>query len=179
MQESNYLEGRTDLLKKLKSIPALQSFEDSNLLHMLSLSKLRRYEPREMIIAEGENDCWMFFLISGEVKVEKDFKEIVRLGQYGDMFGEMSMVDGAARSASVISISETVCLAMDASIMDRVAPEKRDAFHMILYRFIAAVLADRLRQADVEIAHLRKEVDELKGKKTLALSPKDMAKAKS
>lgn len=161
MRESSYLEGRDDLLDKIKSIPALKSFEESNLLLMLSLSKLRLYAPREMIIAEGERDEWLYFLISGEVKVEKDFKEIARLRHYGDLFGEMSFVDGSTRSASVLSVTETMCLAMDASVMTSIGEEKAEAFHMILYRFIATVLADRLRQADQEITALKRQVDDL------------------
>lgn len=154
MQESPYLKGKSNLLENLKRMPAFQEIQDSNLLNMLELSKIRKYEPGEQIMEEGAFDCWVYFLISGKVRVEKQGSTLCEMENHGDMFGEMSVVDGSARSASVFAITDTMCLAMDASGMERIAPEQRNAFYAVMYRFMAEVLAERLRRADAEIARL-------------------------
>ena len=50
-----------------------------------------------------------YLLISGEVSVRKDGKEIATLGP-GDIFGEMGIVAHKLRSATVISTSRLECL---------------------------------------------------------------------
>jgi CRP/FNR family transcriptional regulator, cyclic AMP receptor protein len=67
MKETSYLDGKSEYLDKLKSIPGLATFRDENLSKMLTLSKLRRYDSKETIIAEGMYDSWIYFLLSGDV----------------------------------------------------------------------------------------------------------------
>jgi CRP-like cAMP-binding protein len=50
-----------------------------------------------------------YLLISGEVSVRKDGKEIATLGP-GDIFGEMGIVAHRLRSATVVSLSRLECL---------------------------------------------------------------------
>jgi CRP/FNR family cyclic AMP-dependent transcriptional regulator len=45
----------------------LKDFETKDLEALLKVSKIRQYEPKEMIIKEGESDKRIYFLISGEV----------------------------------------------------------------------------------------------------------------
>lgn len=59
---------------------------------MLKLSKIRKYDPEELIIEEGTNDCWVYFLVSGKVKVVKHGVEINILDQAGEVFGEMGII---------------------------------------------------------------------------------------
>ncbi len=158
MKETPYLKKKADLLQQLKTIPAFKSFEDTNLLTMLSLSKLRQYEPGETILEEGAFDCWMYFLLSGEVQVLKGSREVNTLRRYGDMFGEMAAIDGQARSATIIAKSPAMCLALDGSVMDRIDEDQKIAYYAILYKFIAEVLAERLRRATEEISRLKTEL---------------------
>ena len=155
MKETSYLEGKSEYLDKLKSIPGLATFKDENLSKMLALSKLRRYDPKETIIAEGMYDSWIYFLLSGEVRVVKEGKELSRMKCYGDLFGEMSFADGSYRSASVISVAPTLCLAMDGSVVERVDKAKRDAFFAVLYQFLNNVLSERLRTMSEEVVQLK------------------------
>ncbi|MGE4298111.1 MAG: cyclic nucleotide-binding domain-containing protein [Desulfovibrionaceae bacterium] len=161
MKETPYLEGKQDMLAQLKTIPAFKPFEESKLMEMLALSKLRKYEPGETIMREGAYDCWMYFLLSGTVRVLKDGEEICQLKRYGDVFGEMSVVDGEARSATVIAATIVMCLALDGSIVDRVPPEEKPLFLAVLYRFISEVLAERLRHANEELNKVKLELEQL------------------
>jgi CRP-like cAMP-binding protein len=72
----------------------------------------RRYEAGAEIIRHGDSTRDVFFLLSGRVHAslmtaagkELTFQELTG----GDMFGELSAIDGAPRSASVVTLDESV-----------------------------------------------------------------------
>ncbi len=144
MIESDYLKGNDKFLQKLRLIPTLKEFSAEDLKGFLHFSKVRKYQPRELILQEDFFDSWVYFLISGKVKVVKEGEVLRVLKSTGDIFGEMGVIDGSSRSASVYAAEETVCLATDTSYIDRLSGNERMAFCYILYRIFAEILANRL-----------------------------------
>lgn len=159
MQESSYLKGCQDLIAKLKSIPFLRSYEDKFIGNILELSKLRKYEPGEFITREGEYDCWLYLILHGEIKVMKNDEEIARLSTPGDTFGELAVIDGEARSATVCAVTQISCLAIDSSFLDRINPAEKKEFEAVYYRLISEILAHRLRITSTELSHLKQEME--------------------
>lgn len=162
MQETPYLEGREHLIEKFKNLTFVKTLSRNCMNEILCMSKMRRYAPGERILEEGVFDCWFYVILSGKVKVVKKEAEIVRLENIGEIFGEMAVIDGEARSASVFAETETLCLAVDASFLDRMKPEHRDAFYSAFYRLLAEILSNRLRATNEEVARLRGEVRRLR-----------------
>lgn len=164
MIESEYLGDDSNIAEKLSKIPTLSNFQIEHLRGMLKLSKVRKYEPGELIIEEGDYDSWVYFLVSGKVRVVKHGVEINILDQTGDVFGEMGIIDGAARSASIYAVEETACLATDASYIDRLSENDSIAFTCILYHLFAELLSNRLRSIDEELVKAKEEISRLKSK---------------
>jgi CRP/FNR family cyclic AMP-dependent transcriptional regulator len=164
MLESDYLKESEELVQKLRQIPALASFDEKDLKGILNLSKIRKYEPGELIIEEGGYDCWMYFVVSGKVRIVKREKELSVLDRTGDIFGEMGVIDGSARSASVYAVDETVCLTTDASYIDRLSGNDKIVFCSILYQVFAEILANRLRLTNEELVRAREEIAGLKAR---------------
>jgi len=162
MVESIYFTDNTDLLNKLGEFPTLKHFDKKDLVGLLNLSKVIKYKPGDLILEEGKFDNRIFFLLSGKVKVTKEGKELSVLNRRGDLFGEMGIIEGLARSASVYAIDETVCLETDASYMDRLSGDDKVAFTSILYRIFAEILANRLRATDKELVSAKEEISRLK-----------------
>lgn len=79
------------------------------------------------------------------------------LNRTGDLFGEMVIIDKSPRSASIIAMDQTICLAIDSSYPKRLEGDEKTAFNAILYRIFAEVLAGRLREMDEELVKLRDE----------------------
>jgi len=157
MNASGHLKENEEIIQKLRNIPTLDSFRDEDLQGILKLSKTIKYDPGELIIEEGKYDNWIYFLISGKVRIEKQGETIAVLKRRGDLFGEMGIIDGSPRSASVVAIDETVCLAVDASYMDRLVGNEKITFASILYRVFAEILVNRLRIADEELVKAKAE----------------------
>ena len=88
-------------------------------------AKLLRFEPGDVIINEGEFDNWVYWLIDGSVDVTKNGVKIKHFKRFGDMFGEMGIMEGEPRSASIVSDTVSICLKVDASIIDHLSPEKK------------------------------------------------------
>lgn len=61
------------------------------------------------LMGEGTSADKAYLLISGEVSVRKDGKEIATLGP-GDIFGEIGIVAHRLRTATVVSKSRLECL---------------------------------------------------------------------
>lgn len=164
MQESPYLEGREDLMVSMKRMPAFATLPDGQLKKILSLSKIRKYEKGETILQEGSFDCWMYFIISGNVRVEKSGKKIGEIHGSGAVFGEMGVIDGSERSASVKALGDTMCLAVDASFLDRMDETERAFCYTVLYRLFVEILAERLRSTSNELAEAKEKMSILRKK---------------
>jgi pyruvate,water dikinase len=70
--------------------------------------KERRFAKGETVIMEGSGGAAFFFIESGEAKVTSKGVERATLGP-GDHFGEIALIDGGPRSATVTATTELVC----------------------------------------------------------------------
>ena len=165
MLESRYLKDNIENIQKLLTIPALKNFEAKSLGRLLRLSKIREYEDGERIIQEGDHDPWLYFLLSGEIRITKEELEIGSIDLKGEIFGEMRVIDSLSRSASVYAVGKTMCLAVDTSAKRRISAgstqdEKMD-FLLLLYRIFAEFMSIRLRATNEELIAAKKKVRRL------------------
>lgn len=157
-----FLKENIELIEKLKNVSVMQCFGKKDIGKIFNSSNVKKYSEGEIIIEEGSYDNWIYFLISGGVRIIKNGAEIDTLTRTGDIFGEMCVIDGCPRSASVKAIDNVVCLATDVSFMDRLYNEDKVAFCAIFYQMIAEVLACRLRETSSELAKNKEELHRLK-----------------
>jgi CRP-like cAMP-binding protein len=168
MFESKYLKDNIENIQKLLGIPALKNFETKSLQKLLRLSKIREYEDGELIIAEGDLDPWLYFLLSGKIRITKEGLTINTIDKKGEIFGEMRIVDSMKRSASVKALGKTICLAVDTSAKNRISDqdptdEKVD-FVLLLYRIFAEYMSIRLRLTNEELITAKKKIKRLLAK---------------
>jgi CRP-like cAMP-binding protein len=165
MLESRYLKDNIENIQKLLTIPALRNFEAKSLGRLLNLSKIREYDNGECIIKEGDFDPWLYFLLSGKIRISKEGMEINTIDKKGEIFGEMRVIDSLSRSASVYAVGKTICLAVDTSAKNRLSQgasqdEKLD-FLLLLYRIFAEYMSIRLRATNEELISAKKKVKRL------------------
>jgi CRP-like cAMP-binding protein len=165
MIESKYLKENIENIQKLMSISVLSTFETKSLGKILRLSKIRQYEDGEQIIKEGDYDPWLYFLLTGKIRISKEDVNIGFIDKKGEIFGEMRIVDDRRRSASVFAVGKTICLAVDTSARDRISsPGDKDDqldFLLLLYRIFAEYMTARLRLTNEELIKAKKALAKL------------------
>ncbi len=160
MQETDYLKENKKVLDLLKRIKKFQIFSDDDLGSFLEVGKLRSYEAGETIIKKGDRDHWVYFLVSGQVKIVKGENTFAILKHSGELFGEMGVIDQEPRSASVWALKQTMLLGLDCSNLDKAESKGGSAFHYTVFRLFAESLADRLRVTNDEIMKLQAKLKE-------------------
>lgn len=77
----------------------------------------KTYEARQIIIREGEYGREVYLIIAGRVvvteKVHKGSYRVLNSLGPGEIFGEMSMIENAPRSATLIAAAPTKLLALE------------------------------------------------------------------
>lgn len=99
-----------ETISVLKSIPIFQPLENDDLLSLAKNSPKVSYGQGDTIIKQDEEGDSMFIITRGEVLVEKRDSEgsnkfVAKLGPL-DFIGEMSLMTGEKRNASVRALSE-------------------------------------------------------------------------
>jgi pyruvate,water dikinase len=95
-------------LEELKQIPLFAGLSTEDLAKVQSLFKERRFAPGETVTKEGSGGAAFFLIESGEaaVMVRGQPRPAMRAG---DFFGEIALIDGGERAATVTAVGELVC----------------------------------------------------------------------
>jgi len=95
----------------LKNVSLFEGLEESTLRAIASHAVTRTFPKNAILISEGDHSDALYVILSGRVKIyysDEDGKEIVlsTLGPDG-YFGELALIDGEPRSASVMTLEST------------------------------------------------------------------------
>ena len=95
-------------LEKLRSFAAFAKLGDEAFRSIIGGCTQRDYAPRELIIGQQDQSHDVLFLITGRARVyvySPDGQRVsLREMAAGTMFGELSAIDGQARSASIEAV---------------------------------------------------------------------------
>lgn len=95
----------------LASVPLFSGLEKSDLARLAKVVVARSYRKGEAIVKEGEQAVAFYVIIKGKVEITKGGEVLNTMGA-GDCFGEMALLDGWPRVASVRAAEDTDCLVM-------------------------------------------------------------------
>lgn len=102
--------GAEQKIKMLGKVPVFEYLSYQDLLKLLSVGDLVKVGSGQLLCKEGDAGAEMMLVLSGGANVTKN-GQVIRVLSRGDVFGEMSMIDAAPRSASVIANAPTNLLA--------------------------------------------------------------------
>ena len=144
-------------------VPFLEAFSKEHLDQVLHASAFIECVEGDVIIKEGEESSRIFILLAGEVAVVKDGDQLVTMDSTGDIFGEMAALDDEKRSASIVALGNTFCLAVDQKFLAEIMPkDENPAFYAALYEFIAKLTTKRLKATSAYLAKIDQELRALK-----------------
>jgi CRP-like cAMP-binding protein len=133
-------------------VEALRYLTDEERVRLLSRAESRTYEANDPILREGEAHEEIYILISGTARIEKAIDKglmlIDRVGP-GEVFGEMSLLDGSPTNADVIAdVPAEVFVFHLGNIADLLEEDPVLASH--LYHSLAVTMARRLRDRNAQ-----------------------------
>jgi len=119
------------------------------------------YEAGDVIFQEGSHGTAVYVLSSGKVEISKIVhgkKTVLEILGPGDIFGEMSFIDPAPRSATAIAVEDTVLALVDKDFLDREFNQISSDFREVL-----CALVRRLRKAIPGIGYSLRPSEETLG----------------
>jgi HEAT repeat protein len=96
----------------LRHVPLFSNMATSELTQVASVAREVTYPAGSRIIQQGEHGDHMFLIVDGEVSIQRGETPLKTLGPR-DFFGEMSIIDGEARSASATAVTDCLLLRID------------------------------------------------------------------
>jgi CRP-like cAMP-binding protein len=140
-------------IKTLKRVELFAQMTDEELSALAERLKYAQFAKGNIISKQGAIAHWLYIIINGEAEVYLETPDGVRRTvnalTKGDFFGEMGMMTGAPRSASVIATTDVECYRLD-----------KDAFAGIMQARpgladeITHILVERRAQLDSVLHHL-------------------------
>ena len=140
-------------IELLKTVSLFWDLDKTELGYISDKMVSKKFENGNLIFLEESEGKNLFFVVEGSVKVtrlSKDGREVIlAMLNAGDFFGEMSLLDGEARSANVIALEKTEVLSL-----------KRDDFLVVLHDYpkiaiqLLKEMTSRLRKSDRQIVSL-------------------------
>ena len=125
----------------LAQVPLFQGLSRRHLKKIAEHADEISFLEKETIVEAGQPGGSFFVVVEGEVRVVRGDRTLARAGP-GEFFGEISLLDGGPRTASVIADTPVVAIRLFKGSFDRVVREEPGVAAKIL-----AVVARRLREA--------------------------------
>ena len=137
----------------LKQVPLFSDLTDRELNLLVALGSRRKFPPKNIIFQEGDPGDFLLVILSGKVKVMISGKGgeefILTMLEAGSFFGEMAVLEGGYRSATVVTVEPSEFLRI----------EKKDFSELLrkqprIALKILKSLSQRLRKATEQIRSL-------------------------
>jgi CRP/FNR family transcriptional regulator, cyclic AMP receptor protein len=101
----------------LENVDIFSSLDSKSLKTLAESCSEQKYQKDDIIVQQGDPGSSLFIVVSGQARITKstadDVVLDVALCSEGDVIGEISVLDSAPRSASVIATEETTCLVLE------------------------------------------------------------------
>ncbi|MBI3994361.1 MAG: mechanosensitive ion channel [Nitrospirae bacterium] len=144
-------EARNDIVQKLRRVDFLSVLPDADLEILAGKVRRRSYLIGERVIEEGEPGEEFFFIERGTARVrvkDSDDPKVAELAA-ADFFGEISLLTGEPRSATVVAASELQVLVID-----------KACFQEILFRnpSLAEAIGETLSRRRADLTVVREKI---------------------
>jgi CRP/FNR family transcriptional regulator, cyclic AMP receptor protein len=131
--------GHTDRIDLLRQVSLFHELNDSEIARLALSAEQVSFEPGTVLMRQGTTGRELLVILEGSLRVERDGRAVAHLG-HGDVVGEMSLLDGQPRSATVVAESRLACLRINGDSFDKALESMPSLARKILY-----VLSRRIR----------------------------------
>ncbi len=130
--EPDQRERTNERSRLLASVDLFRGLDDDTLADIAQATKARTYGNGEAIVRQGEPGDSMFVISSGRAAVvlEPDRREIATI-EAGGYFGEMSLLTGDPRTATVLARGDTLVFEINADLFRKVGATHPQAVEQV------------------------------------------------
>ncbi|HJT38364.1 MAG TPA: cyclic nucleotide-binding domain-containing protein [Actinomycetota bacterium] len=101
--------GLAERTRALTTMSVLQGCPPAEVEQIASRAHVMVFDDGEVIVPEGEEGLGFYFITDGRVRVLRAGDVIASLGA-GDFFGEVSLLEGTVRNATVVADGTVTCI---------------------------------------------------------------------
>ena len=146
-----------ELTRRIKTLRRVELFEQMNEDELHKLAIRLKYTPfaqGNVIVKQGVSaQYWLFIIINGEAEVYLEAsngeKHLLNVLTKGNFFGEMSLMTGAQRQASVIAKTDVECYRLDKAAFEEILLVRPSIAEEITH-----ILVERRAQLDSALQNL-------------------------
>jgi CRP/FNR family cyclic AMP-dependent transcriptional regulator len=140
-------------IQSLKNVPIFSSLSEPHLEELSEIALEKTYRKNQVIFDQGDPGNSLIVIKSGLVKISlvdsNNHEFIIKTFSVNDFFGEMSLLDGGARSATATAVEDThVLIIFRQNFISLIQKTPAMALGML------TELSDRLRVTTENIANL-------------------------
>jgi CRP/FNR family cyclic AMP-dependent transcriptional regulator len=126
----------------LREIPLFATLPKRHVKRIANLARPRRFAANSAIVRKGERGETFFVILDGEATLRLPTRRNVALGA-GDFFGELALLDGGPRTATIIAKAPVLTMAIGRRpFLKLVKGDSELALGLL------KAMAERLREAD-------------------------------
>ena len=115
----------------LRRVPLFAAMTDSAYEHVAGLTESLAVSAGETVVKQGDDGDAFYVIVSGVADVRQNDQSIATLAP-GDFFGEIALIDGKHRSATVVATDDLVLLRVWRAPFLRLLDEQPATRHAIL-----------------------------------------------
>jgi CRP-like cAMP-binding protein len=135
------------VLEHFSRIPLFSGVSKKGLRAIVAAADEFTVKPGKELVREGEHGRHLYVVVEGSVKVVRDGRTVATLGP-GDFFGELALISGAPRTATVTAEEESTLMVLDPRRFEVVMAEEPQVAKAVL-----ATMGDRVRLLERSIRH--------------------------
>jgi CRP/FNR family cyclic AMP-dependent transcriptional regulator len=140
-------------VEQLSKLSIFQKLSAGEIAKLGSIVTRKTYAPDAAVVFEGDPSDSLYVLLSGSAKVhvtsEAGQEKILKMLGPGEMFGELAMLDGHPRSATVTTLEPTEMAAMTRRDFQAFVTSHPE----ILWK-VVETLCERLRKTSADILQM-------------------------
>jgi CRP-like cAMP-binding protein len=137
----------------LNGVEFLRGLRDDERAHIAERLKYALFAPGETITKQGAVAHWLYVIVAGSAEVRVSYEgaeKVVTTITAPGFVGEMGLMTGAPRTATVIALTEVECYRLDKASFNKIIVDRPE-----IANEISAILASRT----VELSELKGDLD--------------------
>lgn len=146
-----------DSIESFRKIPLFKELTNAELIKVANLTQKVSFNPGDVIFRRGDPGDALFLIRDGEVEIlapspeAEEAEDVVAVLDADQLFGEMALVEGEPRSATVRARTATRMWRIRKSYFEELVKQDHE-LALKIYKRLTQILSHRLRETTERLA---------------------------